>query len=288
MTSYLEGPLRAAFDAWLEAARARCAPPLTFAEIRKGVQALSSLYVERRGGGGLAARAVDGAGKRAAFATYYAPLHFLAAHYALEQIAPATLQGVDTVHDLGCGTGAAGAAAAAACRAGSVSLHLLDVSGWALGEARHTARAFGLASKTRRGALPGAFPKAGRGDLVVLGWAVNELDEPAREALLRTLEAAVARGARVLVLEPLARAAAPWLAAWAARLAPLGVTGSLVKREIDRPPWIAQLDDASGLDHREIGARVLAGPATRQDASDSHGGQSAVQSSACSNANAAR
>jgi SAM-dependent methyltransferase len=276
VTPYLEGPLRTAFDAWLDAARARCSPPLTFAEIRKGVQALSSLYVERRGGGALASRAVDGAGKRAAFTTYYAPLHFLTAHYALQELAPATLQGVGTVYDLGCGTGATGVAVAAACRNGAalqrpdaslqllgVSLQLLDLSGWALGEARHTARAFGLAAMSRRGALPGALPKAGRGDVVVLGWAANELDELAREAVLRGLEAAVARGARLVVLEPLARAAAPWFADWAARLAPLGVTEALVKRAIERPTWIEQLDDASGLDHREVGARLLAGPAAR-------------------------
>ncbi|MEN6631590.1 MAG: hypothetical protein ABFD84_04115, partial [Candidatus Polarisedimenticolia bacterium] len=69
---YLEPPLREAFDAWLEGTVSRFVPPLTFTELRKGAQALSTLYVERRGGGGLATRAIEGTGKRAALATYFA------------------------------------------------------------------------------------------------------------------------------------------------------------------------------------------------------------------------
>ena len=80
---YLEGSVRAAYDVWQERAHARFSPPLTFAEIRKGVQALSLLYVERRGEGDLAARSLDGDGKRAAFACFYAPLHFLTLFHAL-------------------------------------------------------------------------------------------------------------------------------------------------------------------------------------------------------------
>jgi len=112
VTPYLEGPLRAAFDSWLEATRSRYLAKLTFSELRKGVQALSSLYVERRSGGRIAARALSGEGKRAAFATYYAPLHFLVTHEAVSQLGGGAFQGVRTVHDLGCGTGAAGVAAA--------------------------------------------------------------------------------------------------------------------------------------------------------------------------------
>src|SRR5512145_3076555 len=103
---YLEGELRARFDAWLEGAVARHSPPLSFAEVRQGVRALSSLWVERRA---RAARALDGAGKRAAFATYYAPLHFLATWHALrglgESAAPESSAGLRRVVDLGCGTG---------------------------------------------------------------------------------------------------------------------------------------------------------------------------------------
>ena len=64
------------FPAWVEALQRRHRQTLTFAEVRKGLQALSSLYVERRqkiAGGA----ALEGAGKRAAFALYYGPAHFL-------------------------------------------------------------------------------------------------------------------------------------------------------------------------------------------------------------------
>jgi hypothetical protein len=61
---------------WLEALQERHLSTLKFSEVRKAVQALSSLYVERRDRIDAAA-AFDGAGKRAAFAMYFGPLHFL-------------------------------------------------------------------------------------------------------------------------------------------------------------------------------------------------------------------
>ena len=49
---------------------------LTFAEVARALRALSSTYVERRER--LATQsAFDSAGKRAAYALYYSPLHFL-------------------------------------------------------------------------------------------------------------------------------------------------------------------------------------------------------------------
>src|SRR2546427_3059343 len=63
------------FPAWFEALESRHLSRLTFAEVRRGLQALSTLYVDRgsRLGGGAA---LEGAGKRAAVALFYAPLHF--------------------------------------------------------------------------------------------------------------------------------------------------------------------------------------------------------------------
>jgi hypothetical protein len=267
VTSYLEGPLRAAFDAWLEAARGRYLPPLTFSEVRKSVQALSSLYVERRSGGQIAARATAGEGKRAAFATYYAPLHFLTTHQALAPLGEPAFPGVRVVHDLGCGTGAAGVAAATLL-SGRPTFHAIDLSGWALGEAVQTARAFGLTSRTRRAALPTALPRAGADDLLVLGWVVNELPPGPRERLLRGIEAALARGAALLVLEPLALSAAPWWPAWAERLAPRGIEDQTLRLTLDLPAWIQELDRACGLDHRELRARVLLGPLGTREVRD--------------------
>jgi hypothetical protein len=260
VTPYLEGRLRRLFDAWLEGTRGRYLPPLTFSEVRKGVQALSSLYVERRSGGRIGSRASAGEGKRAALATYYAPLHFLATHHALARSGGALLQGVRGIHDLGCGTGATGVAAALLPSA-PPALQAMDRSPWALGEAARTAEAFGLAARTRRGALPAAFPRAAAEELLVLGWVVNELSPDSRAQLLRGIGTALGRGARLLLLEPLARSAAPWWSAWAERLAAHGIEDRILRCDLELPPWIQEMDEACGLDHRELRARVLLGPA---------------------------
>src|SRR5258708_7068474 len=64
------------FDGWLEALETRHLADLTFPQVSSALRALSSTYVERRtrirAGG-----ALDGAGKRAAFALFYGPLHYL-------------------------------------------------------------------------------------------------------------------------------------------------------------------------------------------------------------------
>jgi hypothetical protein len=259
VTPYLEGRLRGLFDVWLEATRGRYLPPLTFSEVRKSVQALSSLYIERRSGGRIASRARAGEGKRAALATYYAPLHFLMTHHSLQGLGGSLLRGVREIHDLGCGTGAAGAAAAI-LPSEPPPIRAMDPSPWALGEAALTARAFGLAARTRRAALPAALPHAGANELLVLGWVVNELGPDSRAQLLRGIGSALGRGARLLVLEPLARSAAPWWEAWAERLAVHGIEDRTLRCTLGLPPWIQEMDEACGLDHRELRARVLLGP----------------------------
>jgi len=259
---YLEEPLRSHFDAWLDGACGRCMPPLTFPEVRKGVRALSSLYVERRGAGSLAHRALDGAGKRAAFATCYAPLHFLTLHHGLLSLGSSWLDAMDPVArvvDLGCGTGAAGAAVATSLGRAVPAL-AIDRSGWALGEARRTYAAFGVPTRTVRGSLPGALPHTRDGDVWVAGWSVNECDERTRADLLRAFEAASRTGARLIVAEPLAGPAAPWWDGWAERLTRHGMRTTTLRERIDLPEWLRKLDQAAGLDHRELGARLLFGP----------------------------
>ena len=256
---YLESPLREAFDAWLEGTVSRFVPPLTFTELRKGAQALSTLYVERRGGGALATRAIEGTGKRAALATYFAALHFLVAHHAVRAAEghPA-LVAARRVVDLGCGTGAVGAAVAASLPAARQVVGV-DRSGWALEEAERTWRAFGLEGRAQRGELPNAAPRGGRGTLYVAGWSASELDDAGRSALLRRLVGAVRRGAAIFVVEPLAKGVAPWWPEWEQAFAPLGVRTLLVRVSIDRPHFIREMDKAAHLDHQVIGARVLAG-----------------------------
>ncbi len=255
---YLSGAVRAAFDAWVESAAARFGASLEFREIRKGVQALSSLYVQRREGADLSARAIEGQGTRAALVTYYAPLHFLAAWHALAELGPERLGSVSRVWDLGCGSGATGAAVALAVGADEVIG--VDRSGFALGEARRTYAAFGLLGRTRRGRIPAAAPTPKPSELWVLGWAVNELEESNRRALFQTLTGALEAGVALVLLEPLAGSAVPWWRPWALALDDRGVWEGTLKRSLARPEWIARLDKASGLDHRVIGARILAGP----------------------------
>lgn len=251
----LPAPLTARIEAWLESTLARMAP-LAFRDLRKGVQSLSTLYVEARGAGSLARRARESPARRGAFATYFATLHLLTIHHALRELSPEPA--VKRVVDLGCGTGAAGAGAALAFDP-PPRLLLLDRSGWALAEARHTLRALGLEGATRRSRLP-AMPRLGPGDLVVLGWVLNECEAATRQAVARQLETAARRGARVLVAEPLAGFVAPWWQAFAGALAPAGLRAQLWKAPVSLPAWIARMDRAAGLAHHELGARLLTGP----------------------------
>ena len=255
---YAAGPVRAAFDAWLDDAVARHTAALDFREVRKGAQALSWLYVERRGEVDLAARSVEGRGKRAALATYFAPLHFLTALHAMERIGSARFGTIRRLVDVGCGTGASGSAVATALGCGDVTG--IDRSGFALSEARHTYAAFGLLARTRRGRVPDLLPRAEAGDLWLFGWSANEMDERARDAVLERIVRAIGFGTRILIFEPLAGSIVPWWPAWRAALAPLGVADYECKAPVALPEWIARLDSASGLDHRVLGARALAGP----------------------------
>jgi predicted nicotinamide N-methyase len=248
----------ATLEHWLAAAVERQSA-LAWAELRQGVRALSARYVERRADGGAPPDALGSAGKRAAFATYYAALHALTAWRVAADRAEA-LADVRRVLDLGAGTGATGAAVACALSR-RPDVTALERSGWALGEARRTYAAFGVRAKLRRVALPAGCPPLGPGDLALAGWFLNECGKEAREAVLAALERGVRAGARLLVLEPLSSRVTPWWDAFASRFAPHGVRCELVRFDAALPEWIAKMDVAAGLDHAELGARVAWGPA---------------------------
>ena len=259
---YASGELKTRFDAWLTDTVKRHSRKLEFREIRQGVRALSSLWLERRAGGELARRAIEGHGKRAALASYFAALHFLTLHHTLEHLGDTTLSGIRRIFDLGCGTGACGAALGAAVPT-RTTVFGVDRSAWVLGEARRTWSHFGLRQHTRRAELPEGMPEGSRGDLLMLGWVVNEIDAGPREELRKALRAVLGRGARVLIAEPLARSVSPWWESWCEAL---DARSEIVKLRIERPAWIEEMDRASGLDHSTLGARVLlAGPTTRGD-----------------------
>ena len=242
------------FPAFYAALEARCLRDLTFTEVRRGLQALSSLYVERRGRL-RAGAALEGAGKRAAFALYYGALHFLLVREIVRSLGPG-LRGTHRIVDLGCGTAAAGAAWALECPS-PVSLVGVDASGWAVGEARWTLRALGLSGRILRGAASTfALPRPPAG--VLAAFTVNELDDAGRARLLaRLLEATRSGGTSVLVVEPLSRRVSPWWPEWARATRSAGGRVDEWRFAAVLPETVALLGRAAGLDPRELSARSL-------------------------------
>lgn len=247
------------FDRWLADLERRHLAELSFPEVRKGLQALSSLYVERRGRIGSGA-VFDGAGKRAAFALFFGPLHFLTVREIVSSVGAAAPPPRRIV-DLGCGTGAAGAAWAVSA-GGLPELSGVERSGWAASEARATYAALGLRGRAAPGELLGERLPASEGG-ILLGWVVNELESASRDALLPRLLAAAARGARVLVVEPIASRPVPWWPAWADAFTRAEGREDLWRFPSSLPPLLALLDKAAGLDHRVLTARSLWLPGAR-------------------------
>ena len=94
----------------MEALETRHLAELRFAEVTRALRALSSAYVERRHTGATRG-ALDSAGKRAAFAMFYAPLHLLTVQGILAAlVGDGTTDAPQRIFDIGCGTGVGGAA----------------------------------------------------------------------------------------------------------------------------------------------------------------------------------
>jgi hypothetical protein len=239
------------FFSWLAALDERYLADLTPSEAARALRALSSCYVERRAK--LAKGAALGtAGKRAAFALFYAPLHFLTVREVVRAMAPE----VSTVVDLGCGTGAAGAAWA--LEAGGVSVAGFDRHPWAVGEAVWTYRALGLPGGARQADVTRLPLRLRRGSGVIAAYTVNELPPAGRAALLpRLLEAGSQQGARVLVVEPIARTATPWWNEWVAAFTAAGGEAKEWRFPVSLPERQRQLARAAGLEPRELTARSL-------------------------------
>jgi hypothetical protein len=241
------------FDAWLRNAEERYLADLTFAEVTRALRALSSCYVERRdrlAGGS----ALEGAGKRAAFALFYAPLHALIVHRVVKAL-EATLATGTRLVDLGCGTGAASGAWALAAGA-AVSIEGFDRSAWAVREAAWTWRALGVRGRATRADV--ARVRLPRGPLACLAaYTVNELPADTREAVRGTLLGAAREGHAVLVIEPLAGGVAPWWTGWAEDFLGIGARMDEWRLPAHLPDIVARFDGAASLRHHELTARTI-------------------------------
>jgi hypothetical protein len=244
------------FPRFVDELEARHLADLRFSEVTRALRALSSAYVERRESALAGHRALDGAGKRAAFALYYGSLHFLLVQHIVKEIAASITPG--TVVDLGCGTGVAGAAVALST---TPPLRVLgfDTHPWSLDEARFTYRAFGLQSDVHRThAAKVRFPKDT--SIIVAAFVVNELGERDRGALLANVTGnrePGTRNPRVLVIEPISQRISPWWNEWAAEFTRIGGRADTWKARIDVPPLVRRLAKASGLRPEMLTARSL-------------------------------
>ena len=246
---------------WLAAASERYLADLTMPELTRALRALSSCYVERRSR--LASgQALASAGKRAAFALFYAPLHFI----TVDRIARELLRTDDEeaaevsrasriTLDLGCGTGAAGAAWALATGAGRVEGY--DINPWAAREARWSYDAMGLQGSTHRVPIDQVRWQKGPADMIA-AFVLNELADETREAVRPTLFQAARDGHRVLIVEPIAKGAARWWTDWQRETLVEEGRADEWRFRVELPEILGRLDRATGLDHRELTARTLA------------------------------
>ncbi len=246
-------------ERWLESLLDRHTRNLTRPEFLKAVRALSARYVERRAE--LPARSpLDSAGKRAAFAAFYAPLHFVTTQAIVRALGARTGAG-GTIVDYGCGTGAASAAWALAFDDAPAAIVGLDRSGWAIGEAAWNWRMLGISGQARRAnlvdALERAITRAGRATAVLLAGSANELDNESRARVLRALVDGGRSAGGTLIIEPLARSAVPWWDAWASAFARAGGRADEWKLDVALPPRLADISDAVGFRRQGISARTL-------------------------------
>ena len=247
----------AAVGAWLTALEQRHLADLTRSEVARALRALSSCYVERRGklaeGG-----ALESAGKRAAFALFYGPLHFRLIQEILRSV-PVESEGIADIVDLGCGTGVAGAAWALEARV--PRLTGLEKHPWALAESLWTWRQLGVPGRVLRRDITRVRLDAGHGTAIVAAFSMNELSHDARRLMLPRLLDAHARGARVLIVEPIARALVKWWSEWADAFTAAGGRADQWRFPAHLPPLQRSLAHAAGLNPTELTARTLYLPA---------------------------
>src|SRR5439155_513947 len=172
---------------------------------------------------------------------------------------PGAVEDVQTLVDLGCGTGASSAAWASSCERAPIII-AIDRHPWAVAEAVKTYQTFGLSARVRRGDI--ARVVRSKTSASFLGsFTLNELSDATRDAVLGRVIQHVGRrkhpAGHVLIVEPLAGFVAPWWDRWSDRVVAAGGRADHWRFRVELPAIVSKLDRAAGLDHRELSARSL-------------------------------
>ena len=242
-------------EPWLAALEERHLANLTRPELTRALRALSSCYVERRDRLARGA-ALEGSGKRAAFALFYGPLHFLTITHVVDALG-ANARALREIVDLGCGTGAAGVAWALACSQ-RPSIAGIDRSSWAVQEANWTYRYFAVRGLAATGDIARAAVRADHRSGILMAYVVNELGADERAVLLERIVARVRAGAALLVVEPIARRGRDWWDEWCRQLTAAGARADEWRFDVALPPFVRSIAKGAGLDPRELTARTIA------------------------------
>lgn len=238
------------FDNWIDKLFERWRSELTHQEVARALKVLSRDYVQRRTR--LRGKALEGRGKQAAFALYYAPRHFVVVQEALKAL-DAPTDSPREIIDLGCGSGVAGAAWALQCGGNVVGVEL---DPGVLREAAFTFKDLGVrGGGVRCHIAKYRWPKPPVG--VAAAFTVNELDEKDRERLWRELEKQVKGGSKVLILEPLSTRITPWWQDWSERVIALGGRVDEWHFDLALPEPVFLLGKSAGLKPDKLGARTL-------------------------------
>jgi len=242
-------------NAWLAALERRHLANLTGPEVTRALRALSSCYVERRGklAGGAA---LEGAGKRAAFAAFYGPMHFLTVTEVVRALG-ACDSPVESILDLGCGTGVGGAAWALASNS-RARITGVDRSAWAITEANRTYRELGATGTATKGDITRSRITASPRSAVLVAYAVNEIGAESRSRLLTMLADALRGGTRLLVVEAIALRDKPWWPEWAEVLGAQGARADEWRFETEIPGPLRELGRRAGLGLKQLTARTIA------------------------------
>ena len=251
------------FEKWFQDKQAAILRQMTFKELRKGVQAVSSLYVERRNKLSKTSRICDGIAKRAAFGFYYGTLHFLVVRKIVEAL-PMLKKPARSVLDLGCGTGMAGVAFCAGMTTEKIYRQVIgiDQSADYLREAQHNYRVFEKAYQFRGSVKKSNIEKAPlpeSGDTILISFCVNELTPTRQNEMCQELLKKAHQNKTVLIVEPLAERLTPFWTSW--KDAFLKVGGRCDTWRFQRnnyvPDFLQELSLAAGLGDEELLAKSL-------------------------------